>query len=69
MQCAGSHMKISEFKRLLKSLGASFEEGTRHTKVYLNGRQTTLPRHATQDIGEALRHAILRQLGVKQKGK
>lgn len=58
-------MKHSEFKRFLVSLGARFVEGKRHTKVYLNGRQTTLPRHANHDIGEALRHAILRQLGVK----
>lgn len=62
-------MKISEFKRHLVALGARFEEGAKHTKVYLNGKQTTLPRHATQDIGEPLRRAILRQLGVKQKDK
>ena len=62
-------MKTSEFRRFLASLGAVFVEGKRHTKVYLNGKQSTLPRHASQDIGEALRHAILRQLGVKQKGK
>ena len=36
-------MKISEFKRQLAGMGARFEEGTKHTKVYLNGRQTTLP--------------------------
>lgn len=62
-------MKNSEFRKQLAALGARFVEGTKHTKVYLNGKQTTLPRHATQDLGEALRHAILRQLGVKQKGK
>ena len=62
-------MKIAEFKRQLAALGAQFVEGTKHTKVYLNGKQTTLPRHASQDMGEALRRAILRQLGVKQKGK
>lgn len=62
-------MKIAEFKRQLAALGARFEEGAKHTKVYLNGKQTTLPRHPSQDIGEALRLAILRQLGVKQKGK
>jgi mRNA interferase HicA len=62
-------MKISEFKRQLQALGARFEEGTKHTKVYLNGKQTTLPRHATQEMGEPLRRAILRQLGVKQKGR
>ncbi|HEY4067166.1 MAG TPA: type II toxin-antitoxin system HicA family toxin [Burkholderiaceae bacterium] len=62
-------MKYSEFKRHLASLGATFSEGAKHTKVYLNGKQSTLPRHKTQEIGEALRRAILRQLGVKQKGK
>ena len=62
-------MKYSEFKKQLAALGAQFVEGTKHTKVYLNGKQTTLPRHVTQDMGEGLRHAILSQLGVKQKGK
>lgn len=62
-------MKVSEFKRQLVAMGARFEEGAKHTKVYLNGKQTTLPRHASQDIGEALRRAILRQLDAKQKGK
>jgi mRNA interferase HicA len=62
-------MKTAQFKRELFALGARFEEGAKHTKVYLNGKQTTLPRHASQDMGEALRRAILRQLGVKQKGK
>jgi mRNA interferase HicA len=62
-------MKYSEFKKQLAALGARFVEGTKHTKVYLNGKQTTLPRHGNQDMGEGLRRAILRQLGVKQKGK
>ena len=62
-------MKTSEFRKQLAALGARFVEGTRHTKVYLNGKQTTLPRHTTQDLGEGLRQRILRQLGVKQKGK
>ena len=62
-------MKFTEFKRQLEALGARFEEGAKHTKVYLNGKQTTLPRHASQDIGEGLRRAILKQLGVKHRGK
>ena len=62
-------MKISEFRRQLEALGARFEEGAKHTKVYLNGKQTTLPRHPSQELGEPLRRAILRQLAVKQKGK
>jgi mRNA interferase HicA len=38
-------------------------------KVYLNGKQTTLPRHGNQEIGEGLRRAILRQLDVKPKDR
>lgn len=60
-------MKTSDFKRFLASLGATFVEGKKHTKVYLNGKQTTLPRHATQELGLGLRKLILRQLDVKQK--
>lgn len=62
-------MKFNQFRAQLRAFGARFEEGTKHTKVYLNGKQSTLPRHATEDIGEGLRRRILRQLGVKQKGK
>jgi mRNA interferase HicA len=62
-------VRHSEFRRELAALGARFVEGTKHTKVYLNGKQTTLPRHGNQDMGEGLRRAILRQLGVKDEGK
>ena len=58
-------MKLSAFRRELAALGATFKEGSRHTKVYLNGRQTTLPRHGGAEIGKALRQAILKQLNVK----
>ena len=54
---------------IFEALGARFEEGSKHTKVYLNGKQTTLPRHLSQEIGDGLRRAILKQLAVKQKGK
>ena len=37
-----SRMKIAEFKRQLAALGAQFVEGAKHTKVYLNDKQTTL---------------------------
>lgn len=62
-------MKTAEFKRQLAARGARFTEGAKHTKVYLNGKQTTLPRHAGQEIGEGLRRAILRQLDVKKESK
>lgn len=58
-------MKQSEFKRWLAAQGATFVEGSNHTKVYLNGKQSTLPRHGSHEIGEGLRKAILKQLGLK----
>lgn len=58
-------MKQSEFKRWLAKQGVTFEEGSNHTKVLLNGKQTTLPRHPSHEIGEGLRQKILKQLGLK----
>ncbi|MFM0135078.1 type II toxin-antitoxin system HicA family toxin [Caballeronia grimmiae] len=58
-------MKQSEFKRWLAEQGAVFEEGKKHTKVRLNGKQTTLPRHPGHEIGEGLRRKILKQLNLK----
>ena len=60
-------MKTSEFRRELAAKGATFKEGRSHTKVYLNGRQSTLPRHPAQEIGEGLRRAICKQLGLPAK--
>lgn len=57
-------MKVTEFRKWLAQHGATFKEGAKHTKVYLNGRQCTLPRHA-KEIREGLRQAILKQLGLK----
>ena len=58
-------MKVSEFKRWLGAQGVRFEEGKRHTKLYYRRRQSTLPRHGGQELGEGLRKAILKQLGLK----
>lgn len=58
-------MKQSEFRRWLAEQGATFKEGTGHTKVYLNGKYTVIPRHHGKEIGEGLRLRILRQLGLK----
>ena len=58
-------MKQSEFKRWLEVRGAQFKQGKKHLKVYVGGRQSTLPRHPSHEIGEALRKAIIRQLGLK----
>ncbi len=58
-------MKQSEFRRWLAAQGATFKDGARHLKVFLNGKQTVLPRHPNHEIGEGLRLAILKQLGLK----
>jgi len=55
-------MKTSDFRRWLVARGAVLIEAKRHTKIYLNGRQTLLPRHPSKEIGEGLRKAILKQL-------
>jgi mRNA interferase HicA len=69
LQCAhliprGFAVKVSEFKRWLTTQGVRFEEGKRHTKLYYRNRQSTLPRHGGQELGDGLRKAILKQLGL-----
>ncbi len=58
-------MKNSEFARWLKSQGVIFKQGKKHTKLFLNGNQSTLPRHAAE-INDQLRKAIIKQLGLKE---
>jgi mRNA interferase HicA len=55
-------MTTAGFKKELRALGARFKEGAKHTKVYLNGRQTTLPRH--KEISDQFANMIRKQLGV-----
>ena len=62
-------MKVSEFKRWLAAQGVQFEEGKRHTKLYCRGRQSTLPRHGGQELGDGLRKAILKQLGLDSSAR
>ncbi len=56
-------MKRTDLIRLLKKHGATFDEGGKHTKVYLNGKQSTIPRH--REIKEFTAQAILKQLGLR----
>jgi len=57
-------MKTSEFRRWLQSLGVVMKEGSNHTKLYYQGKQSTMPRHAAE-MKEGTRKAILKQLGIK----
>ncbi len=56
-------MKRTDLIKLLKQHGAIFNEGGKHTKVYLNGKQSTIPRH--REINEFTAQAILKQLGLR----
>ncbi|HYD58984.1 MAG TPA: type II toxin-antitoxin system HicA family toxin [Noviherbaspirillum sp.] len=58
-------MKQSEFRRWLEAQGVETKDGSKHLKLYYQGKQTTLPRHPSHEIGEGLRQRILKQLGIK----
>jgi mRNA interferase HicA len=58
-------MKQSEFVRWLKEQGVEIKQGTKHLKLYLNGKQTTLPRHPSQELKTGLVEGVKKQLGLK----
>lgn len=58
-------MKQSEFVRWLKQQGATFEEGTNHTKVKLNGRTSFLPRHPAKELTTGVVEGVKKQLKLK----
>jgi mRNA interferase HicA len=59
-------MNSKQMKRWLEQQGATLEPGKgSHLKVFLNGRQSTLPMHGTTALGKGLEAAIKRQLGLK----
>ena len=59
-------MNSVQMKKWLEQQGATFvpAKGS-HLKVFLNGRQSALPRHGTKELGRGLQAAIKRQLGLK----
>lgn len=59
-------MNAKQMKKWLEAQGAVFAQGKgAHLKVYLNGRQSTLPMHGAKELGKGLEAAIKRQLGLK----
>lgn len=59
-------MNSKEMKKWLEKQGATFQEGKgSQLKVFLNGKQSTLPMHGTTELGKGLEAAIKRQLGLK----
>jgi mRNA interferase HicA len=55
----------NEFKRWLASRGCTFEEGTKHTKVYHEGKYTLLPRHGSREVKKGTAEGVKRKLGLK----
>jgi mRNA interferase HicA len=57
-------LKQSEFVRWLAKRGATFKEGQRHIKVYLNGKQSHLPRHPSTELKTGLVEGVKKQLNI-----
>ena len=67
--CYNQAMNSKQMRKWLEHLGATFQPGKgSHLKVFLNGKQSTLPMHGTQELGKGLEAAIKRQLGLKNEG-
>lgn len=61
----GGAVKQTEFVRWLLDQGADIKNGTKHLKVYLNGKQTTVPRHPGKDFDDRFVREIKKQLNIK----
>ena len=59
-------MKQSEFLKWLKSQGVEIQDGTKHLKLFLNVKQTILPRHPSAELKTGLVEGVKKQLGLKK---
>lgn len=60
------YMNSKKMKKWLEQQGATFLPGKgSHLKVFLDGKQSSLPMHGTTELGKGLEAAIKRQLGLK----
>ena len=58
-------MNSKQMKKWLEQQGATFSTGKgSHLKVFLNGKQSTLPMYGTTELGKGLEAASKRQLGL-----
>lgn len=58
-------MKQSEFLRWLLEQGVEVSQGSKHIKLRLNGKGSTLPRHPGKEIAKGTEITIKKQLGLK----
>jgi mRNA interferase HicA len=54
----------NQLKRWLASRGCTFEEGTKHTKVFFKGKSTLLPRHGAKELPTGTVRGIPKELGL-----
>lgn len=59
-------MKQSEFLRWLLAQGVEVKDGTKHLKLHLNGKYSTLPRHPSAELKTGLVEGVKKQLGLKK---
>lgn len=57
-------MKQSEFVRWLLKHGVDIKDGTKHLKLYYNGKQTILPRHPAKELKQPLVDGVKKKLGL-----
>lgn len=57
-------MKQSEFVRWLKAQGVEISDGAKHLKLKKNDKQSTLPRHPSQELKTGLIQGVKKQLGL-----
>jgi len=52
-------------RRWLREKGCTFEDGSKHIKVFFKGRFTLLPRHASNELKTGTVEGIKKRLGLK----
>jgi mRNA interferase HicA len=55
----------NRLKRWLPARGCTFEEGSKHIKVFHRGKGTLLPRHGSKELPTGTVESIKRALGLK----
>jgi mRNA interferase HicA len=55
----------NQLKRWLAGRGCTFEEGSKHIRVFYRGRATLLPRHGSKELPTGTVEGIKKELGLK----
>jgi mRNA interferase HicA len=55
----------NQLRRWLAARGCTFEEGTKHAKVFHKDKATLLPRHGSKELPSGTVEGIKKALGLK----